>query len=165
MSTMDPVRHYVSLTGTLAIDGRPFTSERAAELLYLLARQGPSVAKLTIEEALYGGYCSRSAVWNVIKKCRDLGVSIHYDRSSDTFTLVDVLLFDVDFAMAFFSDGDFRAGLWVVGGWPSFRSEGSYRDDVRNGFNSALDEGQCGLIADSLAKIRHVLDFREVMPE
>jgi hypothetical protein len=157
--------HRVCLTGRLTLDGRELTSPRAFELLYLLAHEGPEVPKAVIEQRLYGGFCSRSAVWNIMKNCRDMGVSLDYDRVRRLVRLRDAVVFDVDIAMHYFSAGDFRTALWVVEGWPLLRATGSYGEAIMRKFRRSIEEGPLGSVRDDLMKIHHLLETRSVVPE
>lgn len=157
--------HRVCLTGRLSLDGREVTSARAVELLYLLAHEGPEVSKAVIEQRLYGGFCSRSAVWNIMKKCRDLGISLEYDRARRLVRLRDTVVFDVDIAMHYFSAGDFRTALWVVEGWPLLGAPGSYGEAIMKKFCRSIEEGPLGCVKDDVMKIHHLLETRTVVPE
>ncbi|HIW91274.1 MAG TPA: hypothetical protein H9870_06400 [Candidatus Corynebacterium avicola] len=150
----------VCITGTLRIGGHPITSARAVELLYLLVHEGPVLPKILVEDALYGGYCSRSSLWYPLKVCQDAGVDISYDRSRKAVVLKDDLEFDIDFAFDYLAEGNLEAALWMLGGWPGGKGSGSYTEQLTDRLRAAIADTPYGSSRSVLEDAYGMLDER-----
>lgn len=130
--------HRVSITGTPCIDGRTQSSVRAVELLHLLVNRGPVVSRGDAEEQLYGGYCSRSALWYPMRVCQEAGIAVKYDPAGRSVVLRDEVVFDIDIALRHLAAGDVTAALWMLSGWPPGSANGSYSARLRERLHSAI---------------------------
>ncbi|MGN0097476.1 MAG: hypothetical protein ACI38U_15610 [Corynebacterium sp.] len=157
---MHKQKHRVSITGPLRIDGRAQSSARAVELLHLMAHEGPSLRKREVEEALYGGYCSRSSLWYPLKVCQDAGVDIRYDSEQHSVVLVDEVLFDTDVALGYLEQGDLSAALWMLDGWPNGKGAGAYSEKIAEELRRAIASTPGGLTCSELEDAYDCLDMQ-----
>lgn len=130
VTTLTPRTHFVQITGDLRINGRKISSARSVELLHIVANNGYRVLRSTIENDLWGGFCSRSSLWYPLKICQRADINITYDKPTRSVVLHEQVYFDYDIALNYLREGNLRAAVWILNGWPLPNHTDPYAEDL-----------------------------------
>lgn len=158
--------HVVRITGNPRINGFSMKNMKAVELAYLFSSKGARTYSLDRSDAcieLYGSHFSKNAVWYPLQGCRDRGIEIEYDRSSNKLVSNVPIVSDLEIALNCIRSGDIEGAVYFICGpiLPGVNDEFACR--LRGNLQEALAKELDQLCDSERLRLEHCLRRRQVM--